>query len=72
MGSVTATNVAEIGQTWDKHEPARASADLRVEVGTAISTSAFTPPTAPVSALTATDLLIGTDAGTRCHRARRT
>ena len=65
MSSVTATNVAEIGRTWESSADGEGFiADLRVEVGTAISTSDFDPPTAPVSALTNTDLLLsGTNAG---------
>jgi len=65
MGNVTATNVAEIGRTWQSAATGDIYiADLRVEVGTAISTSNFIPPTSPVSALTNTDLLMsGTNAG---------
>lgn len=64
MGSVTATSAAEIGRTWESSATGEAFiADLRVEVGTAISTSNFIPPTSPVSALTNTSLLLnGTDA----------
>jgi hypothetical protein len=66
MGSVTATNLAEVGggilglsNTTNAY-----IADLRVEVGTATSTSNFTPPTSPVSTTANTDLLLNfQDAG---------
>jgi hypothetical protein len=66
MGSITATNLAEVGGgAWEGTNTTNAYiADLRVEVGTATSTSNFTPPTSPVSTTANTDLLLNfQDAG---------
>ena len=66
MGSITASNLAEVGGgVWEGTNTTNAYiADLRVEVGTATSTSNFTPPTSPVSTTANTDLLLNfQDAG---------
>ena len=53
----------EIGESGGYHYTGNI-ADLRVVKGTAIYTSAFTPPTAPLTAVTNTELLVqSTDAG---------
>ena len=66
MGNCSQTNIAEVGRIFEGSGTSTTGyiADLRVEVGTATSTSNFTPPTSPVSTTANTDLLLNfQDAG---------
>lgn len=58
--STTATNSSTLGSstaTFDIRGPANYLADFRIVKGTAVYTANFTPPTAPLTAITNTSLL---------------